>query len=194
MSRPDEEHMRGAERAGDADRILWRHASALDSPEDDAARWLDLAALAEGRPGALDEEERARLEALIAAHPAAAEDVAAARRLAAVAAALPDVDERIVACALSLVPEAGNVVAFPAPARRRRVLSGRVLPDLARWTSLAAAMALASWLGFAMGSGASLGYAQLSQPSPPSQDSLLPDLLDPSTGFLLHDLGEGGQT
>jgi anti-sigma factor RsiW len=181
MSRSDEKRLR-AERPADADRILWRRAGALDVPADEAARWLDLAAMAEDR---LDEDERARIEALLAADPDAAEDVAAARRLAADAADAPAASERVVARALALVPDGGNVIAFRWPARRR------LLPDLARWSSLAAAVALAGWLGFAMGSDASLHYTQLTQPSP---ESAFPDLLDPSSGFLLRDLGDGAQT
>jgi len=57
---------------------------------------------------------------------------------------------------------------------------------VAQWGSLAAAMAMASWLGFAMGSGASRA---LSGPVSSSETSLLPELFDPGSGFL-RDLGE----
>jgi hypothetical protein len=64
---------------------------------------------------------------------------------------------------------------------------------LAQWGSLAAAIVVASWLGFAMGSGASLDLSQPRQQSQAGVDSLLPEVLDPATGFL-RDLGEGQQT
>lgn len=179
MNRSDDDPMR---RAADADRILWRRSRATDAPEDEAARWLDLAAFAEDR---LDEDESARIAALLAVDPAAAEDVAAARHLAAGLGPGPATD-RIIARALPLVADTGNVVAFARPARRHRIV-----PDLARWASLAAAVALTGWLGFAMGTDTSLGYTQLTQPS---EENYLPDLLDPSAGFLLRDLGEGTQT
>ncbi|MGA8382588.1 MAG: hypothetical protein WB710_15810, partial [Stellaceae bacterium] len=70
---------------------------------------------------------------------------------------------------------------------------GRVLPGLARWGSLAAAIVFAGWLGFAMGSGASLELSQPPQQSQAGVSLYLPELLDPSTGFL-RDLGEGQQT
>ena len=66
---------------------------------------------------------------------------------------------------------------------------------MAQWGGLAAAIAFASWLGFAMGSGASLSFSQPGQPSQAGigDENYLPELLDPSTGFL-RDLGEGQQT
>jgi hypothetical protein len=57
---------------------------------------------------------------------------------------------------------------------------------LPQWGSLAAAIALASWLGFAMGSEAS---RSLSRPVPLNDASFLPELFDPGSGFL-RDLGE----
>jgi len=57
----------------------------------------------------------------------------------------------------------------------------------AQWGSLAAAMALASWLGFSMGSDTSLA---LTVPQQPGESSFLPDLFDPGPAFL-RDLGEG---
>jgi hypothetical protein len=69
---------------------------------------------------------------------------------------------------------------------------------MAQWGGLAAAIAFASWLGFAMGSGASQSFSQPGQPNPVQanpvgDENFLPELLDPSTGFL-RDLGEGRQT
>jgi hypothetical protein len=73
-------------------------------------------------------------------------------------------------------------------------LAGRqILHAVAQWGSLAAAIAFASWLGFSMGSGASLTLIQPGQPNQISDDNPLPELLDPPTGFL-RDLGAGQQT
>jgi len=49
---------------------------------------------------------------------------------------------------------------------------------------------VASWLGFAMGSDASLA---LSNPRQPSDAGFLPELFDPASSFL-RDLGEGLRT
>jgi hypothetical protein len=182
MNRSDDEPTPRRGPAGDADRLLWRRAGTRDAAVDAEDWLLDLAAFAEDR---LDEDERARIEALLAGDAGARADVAAARALAGRESGIAAADDPVVARAAALVPDCSNVIAFVRPARRR------MLPEVARWSSVAAAMALASWLGFAMGSNASLHYTQLTQPSP---DSAFSDLLDPSTGFLLHDLDEGGQT
>ena len=76
----------------------------------------------------------------------------------------------------------GEVLAFRSPRRHRSIVHG-----LTRWGSLAAAIAMASWLGFAMGSDTSLA---LSQSGAASDATFLPELLDPGTGFL-RDLSEG---
>jgi hypothetical protein len=91
--------------------------------------------------------------------------------------------ERIVARACAILPSepTSRVVAFTPPSRQRRILHG-----FAQWGSLAAAMVLASWLGFAMGSDTS---RTLSAPVPPSDASFMPELFDPGSGFL-RDLGE----
>ncbi len=83
-----------------SDRALWRRAAATDAPEDEAARLLDLAAFADGL---LDPDERERIAALLAAYPAAAADVAAARAIPG--DALPGGLERIIARACALVPD-----------------------------------------------------------------------------------------
>ncbi len=62
-----------------ADRSLWQRCRVLDAAEDETARFLDLAAYADGL---LDIEEEDRVAALLAADPEAAADVAAARALA----------------------------------------------------------------------------------------------------------------
>ncbi len=64
---------------------------------------------------------------------------------------------------------------------------------MAQWGSLAAAIAFTSWLGFAMGSGVSQTLTQPSQSNQISDENFLPELLDPSTGFL-RDLGSGLQS
>jgi len=164
-----------------SDRALWQRSRTTEAPEDEAARFLDLAAFADGL---LDTDERERVAALLETDPAAAADVAAARGIILAISETRSGLDRIVARACSAVPSApalpGRVVAF-APRRRR------VLQALTQWGSLAAAIAVASWLGFAMGSDASLA---LSQPAQTRDVGFLPELLDPGTGFL-RDLGEG---
>lgn len=172
-----------------ADRALWRRCRSADAVTDEGARFLDLAAFADEL---LDQEEHDRVAAILAADPAAAADVAAARSIADGRPAPSGGLDRVTARAMALVPEAapgsGLVQPFwPAPARRR------LWHGVAHWGSLAAALAVASWLGFTMGSGVSLELSQPVQQSQAGVDSLLPELLDPATGFL-RDLGEGQQT
>ena len=181
MSRTDEEQARGSDLS--SDRALWQRCRTTDAPEDEAARFLDLAAFADGL---LDTDEEERVAASVAADPAARDDVAAARALAVGVAEPPSALERIIDRACAMVPDRsmspGRVLVF---APRRRILHG-----VAQWGSLAAAIAVASWLGFAMGSDTSL---MLSQSSQSSDMSVLPEVLDPGTGFL-RDLGESPQT
>jgi len=61
------------------DRRLWQRCRTMDAGEDEAARFLDLAAYADGL---LDIEERERVAALLAGDPQAAADVRAAQALA----------------------------------------------------------------------------------------------------------------
>jgi len=161
------------------DRDLWRRSCQTDATADEAAHLLDLAGFAEGR---LEPDESDRVAALLAGDPAATDDVAAARAIDGGVHLTPGVLDRIVARACAGLPDeiAARVVAFPA-APRRRILHG-----LAQWGSLAAAIAMASWLGFAMGSDTSRA---LSGPISSSETSLLPELFDPGSGFL-RDLGE----
>ena len=49
---------------------------------------------------------------------------------------------------------------------------------------------MAAWLGFALGADTSMSLTRVGAQN---EDSLLPELLDPSTGFL-RDLTEGAQT
>jgi hypothetical protein len=187
MSRTNEEA--GHSEEFEQGRSLWRRCQSADAPMDEAARFLDLAAFAEGL---LDEDEYDRVAADLAADPVATADVAAALALGHGLAAPSAETGRIIARASVLVSaaptEPGLVLPFRALPAYRRILQG-----LAQWGSLAAAIAVTSWLGFAMGSGASLGLSQRGQQSPVGVDSLLPEVLDPATGFL-RDLGEGQQT
>jgi hypothetical protein len=164
---------------GLSDAALWRHGRVTDVVEDEAERYLDLAGFADGR---LDPDDRERVGEWLASDPVAADDVAAARVLPA-PIALPEV---AIARACGLVtgnqPQRDTVIPFP-PSRRYRPR----LHSMARWGSLVAAMAVASWLGFALGMDTSLSFAQVRQTG---EDTYLGELLDPSTDFLT----EGTQT
>jgi hypothetical protein len=182
MMRTDEE--REEKPDPESDRRLWQRCRLTDAPEDEAARFLDLAALADG---VLDTEEQDRVAVLLAGDPDAAADVETARALSnteQTSAAL----EGVIARACAIVPDAtpvrGRVISL-APRRHRRLIQ-----DFAQWGSIAAAIAMASWLGFSMGSDASLA---LSDPHQPSDASFLPELFDPASGFL-RDFGEGLRT
>jgi anti-sigma factor RsiW len=184
MNQTDQEWEPGPDRS--SDRALWQRCRVTDAPVDEAARFLDIAAFADGL---LDPDEGERVAALLAVDAAAAADVAAARALAGGVDDVPSGLERIVARACAILPgltsASGRIVAFAPHPQRRRIVHG-----LTQWGSLAAALAVASWLGFAMGSGASLALNQ----APQSSDaSLLPEFLDPGPGFL-RDLGEGLRT
>jgi anti-sigma factor RsiW len=166
-----------------ADRRLWQRCRVMDAPEDDAARLLDFAAYADDR---LDVEEHERVDALLAADPEAAADVRAARALAGSEQASNGL-ERIIARAIAIPSDAGAASArvIPFPRRGRHAIA-----VFAEWGSVAAALALASWLGFAMGSDTSRA---LSEPHRTNDATLLPELFDPGPGFL-RDLGEGVRT
>ena len=178
MSRTDEEREELPDWS--SDRALWRRSCRTDATEDEVARFLDLAAFADGL---LEPDERDRVAALLAGDPVATKDVAAAQTLASATEELPGRLERIIARACAAFPDETDprVVAF-APLPRRR----RILPGSAQWGSLAAAIAIASWLGFAMGSDAS---RSLIGQATSSDASFSPELFDPGSGFL-RDLGE----
>src|SRR5580704_11838434 len=167
-----------------ADRRLWQRCRTMDAEEDEAARFLDLAAYADGL---LDIEERERVAALLAADPQAAADVRAVHALAAAESTFAGL-ERIVARATAISPHTNSVSVKVVPLAPRQ--GRRLLQISAQWGSLAAAIALAGWLGFAMGSDTSLALSSHRQPS---DTGLLPELFDPGTG-LLRDLGEGLRT
>jgi hypothetical protein len=170
---------------------LWQRCQALDVSPDEAERFLDLAALADGMIE--DEDERARVAALIATNPIARSDIAAARALSSGGIAMAGALERVVERAAAIVAVASGadrVAVVASPPGRERMIRGA-----AQWAGLAAAIAFTSWLGFAMGSTASLTLTASPpvQPRQVSEESLLPELLDPSTGFL-RDFSEGQQT
>ncbi len=166
-------------------RALWQQCRSAEAPADETLGFLDLAAFAEG---GLDPDEHDRIAARLVADPVAAADVAAARALAGSGGASSAEIDRIVARAGALRPAAppqrGLVISF-FRARRRIPLHG-----LTQWGSLAAAICLAAWLGFTMGSGASFA---LGQPKLGGDDVTTIELFDPGTGFL-HDLPGGIQT
>jgi hypothetical protein len=175
-----------------ARRSLWQRCRTIDAPDDEAGRFLDLAAFADGT---LTDDEYNRVAALVANDPIARADVAVARALSAGGIPLPGGVEHIIKRASGLAAE--------MPKRRRAATSStnagphfagrQILNAVAQWGSLAAAIAFAGWLGFAMGSGVSLTLIQPNQPNQISDDNPLPELLDPPTGFL-RDLGAGQQT
>jgi anti-sigma factor RsiW len=167
-----------------ADRRLWQRCRTIDADEDEAARFLDLAAYADGL---LDIEERERVAAVLAGDPQAAADVRAAQALADPERAAVGL-ERIIARAGAISPSTDSVTGKIVPLAPRR--GRRLLQISAQWGSLAAAIVLAGWLGFAMGSDTSLALSDHRQPG---DTGMLPELFDPGTG-LLRDLGEGLRT
>ena len=167
-----------------ADRRLWQQCRGMDAVEDEAARFLDLAAYADGL---LDIEERERVAALLAADPEAAADVRAAQGFAAAEPTFAGL-ERVIARASAISRDTDFVSGTVIPLAPRH--GGRLLQSVAQWASLAAAVALAGWLGFAMGSDTSLALSDHRQPS---ATGLFPELFDSGT-VLLRDLGEGVRT
>ncbi|HEY1260128.1 MAG TPA: hypothetical protein VGF34_12855 [Stellaceae bacterium] len=167
-----------------AGRALWRRSCVTDAPEDEEGRLLDLAGFADGR---LDPDEHDRVAATLASDPDAAADVAMARALAHGAAPAAGIDH-IVARAVSLDAAAsakpGRIVLVPGATRPRLLVS------VAQWGSLAAAVALACWLGFAMGTDASLALSRHDQTG---ERTFLPELFDPSSGFF-REPGEESRT
>ncbi len=172
----------------EAGRTLWQRCCATETSESESERFLDLAALADGM---LDDEEHDRIAARVASDRVATADVAAARALSTGGIAMPSGIEPIIERAIAIVePASEQSRKIPAPpaANRRHILHGA-----AQWGSLAAAIALTGWLGFAMGSGVSQTLTQPGQSNQLSDENFLPELLDPSTGFL-RDLGSGLQS
>jgi anti-sigma factor RsiW len=163
------------------DQELWRRSQEIDATPDEAEFLLDLAAFADNR---LDDDDTARVAMLLALDAGAAADVAAARALAGVA--MIAADESVIARAEALIgegrPEA-VLIAFPARGKSVRSWYGT-----ASWSGLAAAIVLAGWLGFDLGSG-------LSGPPPLSHltdETSASELLDPGPQ-LLRDFTENSQ-
>lgn len=175
----------GRDMAAWPDGALWQRSRGTDAPEDETERFLDQAAYADDR---LDADERDRVAELLARDPEAAADIAAARAFAATEQ-FETPPDAIVARACALVPDraAPGAEIIPFPARQRRVPG---LQGMARWGSLAAAIAMASWLGFSLGTDASLSLATRGQGG---DEGLLRELIEPPAG-LLRDLGDGAQT
>lgn len=170
-----------------AGQSLWQRCRTVDAPDDEAGRFLDLAAFADGM---LTDDEYDRVAALVADDPTARADVAAAQALSTGGIPLLGGIEAIIERAIGLpadMPERRHATASPHLAGRQ------ILHALAQWGSFAAAIAVVGWLGFSMGSNASLTLTQPGQPNQISDDNPLPELLDPPTGFL-RDLGAGQQT
>ena len=169
--------------AGLPDAALWRRSRMVEMVEDEAERYLDLAGYVDGR---LDPDDRERVAERLAGDPVAFGDVAAARGQAERSETIP---EPLIARACALVPggapQRATVIPFPRVRRERPRLLG-----MARWGSLVAAMAVASWLGFALGMDTSLSFTRARQTG---EDGFLREFLDPSTGFM-RDLTEGPQT
>jgi anti-sigma factor RsiW len=176
----------GKPRAASPDSALWRRSLAIDVAGDEDEHFLDLAGYADDR---LDPDERDRVAERLAKNPLAAADVAAARVRAGSGlpgeAAPADVVARACALVADGMPLRGRIIPFPPFLRPQPTLHG-----VARWAGLAAAVVVASWLGFALGGDASAFFGPANQAS---EDSLLRDLLDPSTAFL-RDLTGGVQT
>ena len=168
-----------------ADRALWQRSVTAETAENEGERFLDLAGFADAR---LDPEERDRVAERVARDPEAAADIAAARAVAG-RGTFETLPAHVVERACALVPERepdrGRVIPFPG----WRV-SSPTLPGAARWASLAAAILVASWLGFALGTDFSVYSGQTDQGS---EDGFLRDMLDPPTAFL-RDVTPGSQT
>jgi anti-sigma factor RsiW len=158
--------------AGSGDRgdeaALWRRWRALShgASEPDTA-WL--AAYAEGR---LDAVRGEAVEAWLAEHPEALDDLIAARDAAGAVAAIPS--EAVIARALGLVATPGDkIVPFPRALPQRRNWRAAVA-----WSGLAASILIAGFFGFALTTS-----AQFDAIGQPAADSALRDLLDPPSGL-----------
>ena len=161
-----------------ADRILWQRSQSIDAVEDEGARYLDMAAFAEGR---LDPDERERVAEWLRSRPEAAGDIAAARALASGLRRHSGIcrkppwraPARWSAAAAASRP--GSVIAFRARTGRRPVLA-----SITQWSSLAAAMVVAGWLGFTLGMDAS---GMMAPDRPGSDDGVTQDLFGSSPAF-----------
>jgi anti-sigma factor RsiW len=137
---------------------------------------LLVAAYAEGR---LDETEAEPVEAWLADHPAALDDIIAAR--AAAAGALPEAPDDLADRAAELV--AGSVV-VPFPTRiiaRRRTWRTAVA-----WSGIAASLLATSLVGFAIGNDTYFNFAGQPQAGL-AAESVIHELLDPPGGLFMAD-------
>jgi anti-sigma factor RsiW len=175
----------GALPLGTTDRRLWQFSQEIAASPPETERLLALAGFVDGR---LDDDERERVAALLAGDPLAAADAAAARVL--LSATMPAASDAIVARATALADPArsgGEILAFPQRQPRPQPQpQPRAWPAAARWTSLAAAIAGACWLGFDLGSGLP-GLASITHPSDELGAS---ELIDPAP-LGLRDVSEG---
>jgi hypothetical protein len=175
--------MRAQETSGarPPDREVWRRSQEIEATLDEAGWLLDLAAFAEHR---LDDDDDARVAALIARDSDAAADVAAARVLTDTA--MVATDEQIALRATALVGgdrSEAQLIAFPM---RRPMM--RPWYSAATWSSLAAAIALAGWLGFDLGNGLS-GTLPIGRSA---DEASVSELIDPAP-LLLRDFTDNSQ-
>jgi len=172
----------GTRPPGPTDRDIWRRSHEIEAPADEAERLLDLAAFADNQ---LDDDDTPRVAAVLQSDADAAGDVAAARLLAdaTMEAAAPDIIVRAAAL-VGGEPAEARVIAFPARPPVPRPWFGA-----ARWSGLAAAMVLAGWLGFNLGSGlpgvAPAGHV--------TDETSAADLFDPAPPLILRDFIENSQ-
>lgn len=173
---------KGSANTPSPDYDLWRTSRETDAPDDEAARFLDLAAFAEDR---LDEDDRERVSALIDGHSEVMADVAAARLLVGTAVAEAPTEVIVRACAAHPVPSAAaRILPFPRFGREAANWNG-----VTRWAGLAAAVVVAGWLGFNLGIETWTDYSQISRPG----DDGTREVLDPATSFM-RDLTEASRT
>lgn len=158
------------------DRMLWQRGCVTDVPEDDGARYLDLAAFADGR---LDADERERVAEWLQSHPEAAGDIEAARALARTVTD-DALSETAIARACALVGDTGSSRRNPVVAFHTRKIRRPVLAPVAQWSGLAAALVVAGWLGFTLGMDAS---GMIGPSRAGSDDGIAQDLFGPSRGF-----------
>jgi hypothetical protein len=171
----------GALPPGPTDREVWRRSQETEAAPNEVAYLMDLAAFAENH---LDEDETARIAALVARDPDAANDVAAARLLAnAEMPAYPDIVARAELLVGDGRPEA-VLLAFPL-----RHPVARPWYSAATWSGLAAAVVLAGWVGFDLGNGLSS--------TPPfgrsTDEATTSELLVEPGPLLLRDLTDNSQ-
>jgi len=170
---------KGPARPGTSDRAVWERSREAEASPEESELFLDLAGFVDRW---LDDDERERVAALIAHDATAAADVAAARAL--LTASMPSVSEGIIERAVGLVEVAeaeSEIVAFSARRTELRTWRGA-----AGWSSLAAGIVLASWLGFNLGSDLP-GVTTIARPT---EDAVAVDLLDPAP-LISRDTGEG---